>query len=150
MLNVHPRTQALNLAPERGGHRIETSSTVFHEIPPSWLRKIPRYGYPSWNGKTLHDRAYLELKKAIHVPARIRPGATNHHSAPWQRRSGRVRCRVREASAGGWVAERALLMLPHTVRSVTLPLMTRRAVRRTNLSYSAWPWRASSPRRPPA
>jgi len=69
--------------------------------------------------ETLHDRAYLELKKAI-MSGAIRPGATItiRAMAP---ALGTSPMPVREALRR-LVAERALEMLP--TRSVTLPLMT--------------------------
>ena len=69
--------------------------------------------------ETLHDRAYLELKKAI-MSGAIRPGATITIRA-MAAALGTSPMPVREALRR-LVAERALLMLP--TRSVTLPLMT--------------------------
>jgi DNA-binding GntR family transcriptional regulator len=69
--------------------------------------------------ETLHDRAYLELKKAI-MSGAIRPGATITIRA-MAAALGTSPMPVREALRR-LVAERALVMLP--TRSVTLPLMT--------------------------
>jgi DNA-binding GntR family transcriptional regulator len=69
--------------------------------------------------ETLHDRAYLELKKAI-MSGAIRPGATITIRA-MATALGTSPMPVREALRR-LVAERALEMLP--TRSVTLPLMT--------------------------
>jgi DNA-binding GntR family transcriptional regulator len=69
--------------------------------------------------ETLHDRAYLELKKAI-MSGAIRPGATITNRA-MATALGTSPMPVREALRR-LVAERALEMLP--TRSVTLPLMT--------------------------
>jgi DNA-binding GntR family transcriptional regulator len=69
--------------------------------------------------ETLHDRAYLELKKAI-MSGAIRPGTTITIRA-MATALGTSPMPVREALRR-LVAERALEMLP--TRSVTLPLMT--------------------------
>jgi DNA-binding GntR family transcriptional regulator len=69
--------------------------------------------------ETLHERAYLELKKAI-MSGAIRPGATITIRA-MATALGTSPMPVREALRR-LVAERALEMLP--TRSVTLPLMT--------------------------
>jgi DNA-binding GntR family transcriptional regulator len=69
--------------------------------------------------ETLHDRAYLELKKAI-MSGSIRPGATITIRA-MASALGTSPMPVREALRR-LVAERALEMLP--TRSVTLPLMS--------------------------
>lgn len=69
--------------------------------------------------ETLHDRAYLELKKAI-MSGSIRPGATITIRA-MAAALGTSPMPVREALRR-LVAERALEMLP--TRSVTLPHMT--------------------------
>ena len=69
--------------------------------------------------ETLHDRAYLELKKAI-MSGAIRPGATITIRA-MATALGTSPMPVREALRR-LVAERALEMVP--TRSVTLPLMT--------------------------
>jgi DNA-binding GntR family transcriptional regulator len=69
--------------------------------------------------ETLHDRAYLELKKAI-MSGAIRPGATITIRA-MAAALGTSPMPVREALRR-LVSERALVMLP--TRSVTLPLMT--------------------------
>jgi DNA-binding GntR family transcriptional regulator len=69
--------------------------------------------------ETLHDRAYLEVKKAI-MSGAIRPGATITIRA-MAAALGTSPMPVREALSRR-VAERALVMLP--TRSVTVPLMT--------------------------
>ena len=79
--------------------------------------------------ETLHDRAYLELKKAI-MSGAIRPGATITIRA-MATALGTSPMPVREALRR-LVAERALEMLP--TRSVTLPLMV--ASRRVGESAS--------------
>ena len=69
--------------------------------------------------ETLHDRAYLEVKRAI-MSGAIRPGATITIRA-MAAALGTSPMPVREALRR-LVAERALVMLPS--RSVTVPLMT--------------------------
>jgi DNA-binding GntR family transcriptional regulator len=79
----------------------------------------PAFQISKLERETLHDRAYLELKKAI-MSGAIRPGATITIRA-MAAALGTSPMPVREALRR-LVAERALVMLP--TRSVTLPLMT--------------------------
>ncbi len=79
----------------------------------------PAFRVSKLERETLHDRAYLELKKAI-MSGAIRPGATITIRA-MAAALGTSAMPVREALRR-LVAEHALVMLP--TRSVTLPLMT--------------------------
>jgi len=79
----------------------------------------PEFQVSKLERETLHDRAYLELKKAI-MSGAIRPGATITIRA-MATALGTSPMPVREALRR-LVAEHALEMLP--TRSVTLPLMT--------------------------
>ncbi len=81
--------------------------------------RAPEFQVSKLERETLHDRAYLELKKAI-MSGAIRPGATITIRA-MATALGTSPMPVREALRR-LVAEHALEMLP--TRSVTLPLMT--------------------------
>ena len=99
-------------------HAATTHGDAIMKVSSIGVRQ-PEFQVSKLERETLHDRAYLELKKAI-MSGAIRPGATITIRA-MATALGTSPMPVREALRR-LVAEHALEMLP--TRSVTLPLMT--------------------------